>query len=114
MREKIKEIIYSNRHDMWVAFIAIVVVVAFIPLFTYFYFARDLKSSSTIMNRRDTGLVLTDRYNRPFFSFYQAQGKEFVPLSQIPLRTQEAVIAIEDRDFYNHGGFSVQIGRAHV
>ena len=36
-----------------------------------------------------------------------------VPLSEIPIDVQHAVLAAEDRDFYNHGGFSpVGIGRA--
>jgi membrane peptidoglycan carboxypeptidase len=36
-----------------------------------------------------------------------------VPLSEVPLDTQHAVLAAEDRDFYEHGGFSpTGIGRA--
>ena len=36
-----------------------------------------------------------------------------VPLTEIPLTVQQAVLAAEDRDFYAHGGFSITgIGRA--
>ena len=36
-----------------------------------------------------------------------------VPLGDVPIDVQHAVLAAEDRDFYNHGGFSpVGIGRA--
>jgi membrane peptidoglycan carboxypeptidase len=36
-----------------------------------------------------------------------------VPLDQVPLHVQQAVLAAEDRDFYEHGGFSpAGIGRA--
>mgnify|MGYP006271961305 CR=1 FL=1 len=36
-----------------------------------------------------------------------------VDLAQIPADTQHAVLALEDRDFYNHSGFSITgIGRA--
>ena len=36
-----------------------------------------------------------------------------VPLSEVPLDTQHAVLAAEDREFYEHGGFSpAGIGRA--
>ena len=36
-----------------------------------------------------------------------------VPLTEIPLAVQQAVLAAEDRDFYAHGGFSITgIGRA--
>jgi membrane peptidoglycan carboxypeptidase len=36
-----------------------------------------------------------------------------VPLTDIPIEVQQAVLAAEDRDFYNHGGISpLGIGRA--
>jgi membrane peptidoglycan carboxypeptidase len=31
-----------------------------------------------------------------------------VNLEQIPLFSQQAILAAEDRDFYNHGGFSIR------
>lgn len=38
-----------------------------------------------------------------------------VDLAQIPADTQHAVLALEDRDFYNHSGFSITgIGRAVI
>ncbi len=42
-------------------------------------------------------------------------NRESVPLSQIPLTARRAVIAAEDRDFYENGGVSISgIGRAVV
>ena len=36
-----------------------------------------------------------------------------IPLTDVPLHTQQAVLAAEDRNFYEHGGFSpIGIGRA--
>ncbi|MDO8452640.1 MAG: PBP1A family penicillin-binding protein, partial [bacterium] len=83
-------------------------LVAFIPLFTYFYFARDLKSKETIMNRNDTGLVLLDKNDKPFFSFYEARQKTLISLSDIPAFTRQAIISTEDREFYQHPGFSLK------
>jgi membrane peptidoglycan carboxypeptidase len=38
-----------------------------------------------------------------------------VEFSQIPVITQQAMLAAEDRDFYNHGGFSLKgISRAII
>lgn len=91
----------------------VVLVIIFIPLFTYVYFARDLKSKDTIMNRNDTGILLLDRNNKPFFSFYEARVKSPIPLSRIPDVTRHALIASEDKDFYKHPGFSIPaIGRS--
>ncbi len=77
-----------------------------LPFLTYFYFAPDLTSKETIMNRNDSGVILLDRNNHPFFSFYQAKNKLFVPLADIAPFLQESVVAVEDRDFYTHPGFS--------
>lgn len=60
------------------------------------------------MNRNDTGLVLLDRNNKPFFTFYEGHYKDFTSLSEIPKVTQQAVIVEEDKDFYSHAGFSIK------
>jgi membrane peptidoglycan carboxypeptidase len=69
---------------------------------TYFVFARTLSSKEAIMNNNNTGLVLLDRNGKPFFRFYQAHYSEFIPISEIPLEMQDAVISAEDKQFYDH------------
>src|SRR3989344_7173489 len=88
--------------------LALVGVAAFVPVLTYFYFARDLNTRDTIMNRKNTGVILLDRNNKPFFKFYSAHFESHKPLSQIPKVTQEAIISAEDREFYQHPGFSIK------
>lgn len=105
---RLTKLFWQLRVQLSVIFLAIVTVLAFIPVFTYLYFARDLNSKESIMNRNNTGLILLDRKDRPFFTFYEAKYKEFIPLSKIPKHTQQAVIAIEDKEFYEHPGFSVR------
>lgn len=87
--------------------IALLVFFIFSAFFTYFYFARDLKSKDSIMNKNNTGLVLTDRNGKPFFTFYEAKYTKYIPLKDIPPQVQHAVISGEDRDFYHHPGFSI-------
>jgi membrane peptidoglycan carboxypeptidase len=60
------------------------------------------------MNRNSTGIILTDRNDVPFFTFYSAHKKTFVPLADIPDSVKSAVIAAEDKNFYNHPGFSLE------
>lgn len=101
------EIGVTKKHIL-VAFGGFAILLIFVALFTYFYFARDLKSKETVMNRNNTGVLLLDHKEEPFFSFYQAQQKTFVPLDQIPNYMQQAVIAMEDKEFYSHPGFSIR------
>ncbi|QQG44379.1 MAG: penicillin-binding protein [Candidatus Roizmanbacteria bacterium] len=93
---------------LFVIFVAAVMVLALVAVSTYLYFAKDLESKESVMNYKDTGFILFDRNNQPFFTFYQGKYKVFIPLYKIPLHTQQAVIAVEDKDFYNHPGFSIR------
>lgn len=96
------------RQDLLIGFFAILGTLALIPIITYIYFAKDLTTKEKIMNRNDTGVVILDRKNRPFFTFYQARNKKLVPISEIPKLTREAFIALEDKDYYSHPGFSIK------
>ncbi len=95
------------RRDLLVAFFAIVATVAFVPLFTYYVFAQDLGNKESLTSHNDTGVVLLDIKNKPFFSFYKGRIRKDVSLVEIPKVTQQAVIAMEDKTFYQHSGFSI-------
>lgn len=88
-------------------FLGIVIVVVGVPVATYHYFARDLRNQEIILNRRDTGLTLLDTSGEPFFQFYDARSKEDVSLVNIPQSMQDAVVASEDRRFFEHRGYSL-------
>lgn len=96
------------RRDLLVAFFGITFFLCMIPIFTYLYFAADLSPREALISHNDTGLELFDINNKPFFNFYQAKSKHVVPLSSVPVFTQKAIIAIEDKDFYSHQGFSIR------
>lgn len=94
--------------NIFIGVLFIITVLITVPISTYIYFAKDITTKEAIMNKNDTGVLLLDRNNIPFFSFYQAKQKEFIPLYQIPTYVQQAAIASEDREYYQHQGFSVK------
>lgn len=96
------------RRELFVSFVAIVASLAIIPIMTYLYFARDLQTKEGIMNNKDTGIILLDRNNEPFFTLNQANVKSNVTLAQIPKHTIDAIIVSEDREYYTHPGFSIR------
>src|SRR5690606_31757263 len=49
-----------------------------------------------------------DRNGTLLYSFYASRNQSFVPLDQIPQNLKEATIAIEDREFYNHGAIDIR------
>ncbi len=78
-----------------------------IPVATYAYFARDISNKERLMNRNNTGIVLMDKDGESFYSFGTAERREMVPLDDISDDIEKAVIAAEDKNFYEHGGFSI-------
>lgn len=76
------------------------------PLLTYIYYYNDISDQERLMNRNNTGVVLTDKNGETFYSVGRAQHHELVPLSDISDTMKHALLASEDKDFYNHGGFS--------
>lgn len=95
------------------AILAGLALLILIPIATYAYFVQDLSSKERIMNRKNQGVILQDRNGEPFFTLFEARTKNTIPLSEVPEHTQQAFIAVEDREFYNHPGFSLRgIARA--
>lgn len=84
----------------------IAVVMLLIPLLTYAYFARDINDKERLMNRNNTGIVMTDRNGSVIYRTGRSQHRDVVPLDQISDHAKEALISSEDKNFYDHGGFS--------
>lgn len=106
--QNIKRNLTLDTRDVLIALTTSTLFILFVPIFTYIYFAKDLVSKEKVMNRNDTGVTLLDRNSKPFFVFYSAKYKSFIPLSEIPKTTQQAVVTEEDKEFYSHPGFSIK------
>ncbi len=104
----IKKLGIPLRVVLFILSMTAILLILGIPMTTYAYFARDLGSKERIMNRNESGLILLDREGEPFFVFGQAKTRDDVELSDIPEHTINALIAMEDRGFYNHEGFSTR------
>lgn len=76
------------------------------PLITYAYFANVISDPDRLMNYGNTGVVLLDKNGQTFYSFGTADRGERLPLDQISDYTEKALISAEDKNFYEHGGFS--------
>ena len=85
----------------------IIIFVLIIPLLMYTYFALTMGDMETLMNRNNTGVVLRDVHGETFYRTGNAEHRDIVPLENISKYMQQAVVASEDRNFYDHGGFSI-------
>lgn len=85
----------------------ILIILIIIPILTYMYYAKDISDQERLMNRNNTGVVFLDKDGKSFYSVGKAQHEELVPLSDISDDMEHALIASEDKNFYEHGGFSI-------
>lgn len=85
----------------------ILLFVVVIPLLIFAYFALTMGDMETLMNRNNTGVVLKDIHGETFYSSGTAEHREIIPLDKISPYVKDAVVASEDKNFYDHGGVSV-------
>ena len=87
--------------------IPLFIVALVIPFITYLYFARDISNIDRLMNRNTSGVVLYANDGKTvLYDTGQAGRRDLVPLDKIATPVKQAVIASEDKDFYDHNGFS--------
>ncbi len=77
------------------------------PLITYWYFSSVISDPDQLLNYNNTGVVLLDKNGEKFYSVGTADRGERLPLDQISDFTEKALISSEDKNFYDHGGFSL-------
>ncbi len=112
-KEDILHFLKHSRRPIIYGLVGFTAIMLLIPVFTYAYFVRDLSSKENIINKKNEGVVLLDRNDKPFFTLFDARTKNPVELSDLSPYTAQAFIAIEDKEFYNHPGFSIRgFGRA--
>lgn len=59
------------------------------------------------MNRNNTGVVLMDINGETFYKKGRAEHRDMIPLENMSSHVVDAVIASEDKNFYEHSGFSI-------
>lgn len=72
------------------------------------YLSRDLPSLARIQSIEPSLKTLIFAANGDTLDEFYHQNRTLVPLARIPRRLQEAVIATEDRRFYDHYGFDLR------
>ena len=75
----------------------------------FWWFSRDLPSPNKLLEREIAqSTKIYDRKGETIlYEIHGDQKRTLVNLDQIPDYVKEATIAIEDKDFYNHGAFSL-------
>ncbi len=87
--------------------IGFALIFVFIPYTTYRWLVE--LPNPQLLTRRDleTSTKIFDRNGVLLYEIYADQNRSPVPLKEIPDIVKQATIAIEDKEFYHHIGFSV-------
>lgn len=92
--------------------LSIGIVAATNMVYTSIFLDLPLPEELTARQPRVTTKIL-DRNGEVLYRLYEDENRTIIPLADIPLSVIQATIAIEDKDFYNHHGFSIRgISRA--
>lgn len=84
---------------------AIAGVMIFFIMFAVF--SRDLPKPGQVVRREGFSTVVTDREGKVLYDLFSEERRVPVPIDQIPEDLQQATVAIEDKNFYNHRGFDI-------
>lgn len=71
-------------------------------------YANSLSTPLALMSQKKTGTTILDKDGRVIYQGYGAQDRQYVAMDELPGVLQDATIAAEDPEFYNHPGFSWQ------
>lgn len=81
----------------------------FFLLFFYLSILKDLPRPHKLITREQIiSTKIYDREGRLLYKIYRAQNRSLVKLEELPAYLVQATIAIEDKDFYQHQGFSLR------
>jgi hypothetical protein len=75
-----RQIGISPRKLVLYSFLLGLTILILIPIITFAWYFRDLTSKENILTRKNAGIILLDREDKPFFSFYDARRKSFVSI----------------------------------
>jgi len=85
----------------------IIILVGLFCLPVLIYLFKDLPSPTKLTKGFfPVSTEIYDRHHRLLYEIYSQQNRTPVKLNQLPDYVKQATIAIEDKDFYRHGGFA--------
>ncbi len=88
----------------YISFFGAIFGIVFV-LVVFAYFARDLPTPDRVVRRDGFATKIYDRNGKLLYDVFSDQRRTPVDLSVIPIVLRQATVAIEDKDFYKHGGF---------
>jgi 1A family penicillin-binding protein len=106
----------NHRFSFRPFFLLLVFGLLFFVFSIWLYVFKELPSPD-LLSTRPIPLTthIRDRNGNELYKIYRQQNRTLIQLKEIPLTLRQATIAIEDKSFYSHAGFSLEgIVRAFI
>lgn len=104
-----------DRRQFWIRFFGLIstliffslIVLILLTLFSFLVFAKDLPSPYKL-TEKDASLStkIYDRNDKLLYDIYGDKNRALVNWDELPEYVKQAAISIEDKNFYQHSGFS--------
>ena len=78
-----------------------------IPFLSITWIVRDLPTPNKIVQDARYSSTILDKNDKVVYQIFQNKNITPVSLSILPVYVSQATIAIEDKSFFQHGGFSI-------
>lgn len=83
-----------------------VVATFLLSIAVFAWFAKDLPNPNRIVRKEGFSTIIYDREGEALYDVYADENRKPISTEDIPKDLKNAVIAIEDKDFFNHEGYS--------
>lgn len=71
------------------------------------WYSRDLPNPNQIIRREGFSTKIYDRHGELLYDVFGDENRVPISIDEIPEHLKQAVVAIEDKDFYTHEGFDL-------
>lgn len=110
-RRKLRDIRERLRRKSWKNYakyggIVLGAVLILVVIVLFVWLSQDLPSPGKLSQSSENATVFYDRDGKILFEMYKDKNRLPVEFSEIPDSLKQATIAIEDKNFYTHSGFS--------
>lgn len=99
----------------FVASLIMLVVIFLGSVGVFAWYAKDLPNPNKIQRKEGFSTIIYDRDGEELYNIYADENRIPITIDQVPEYLKQATIAIEDKTFYTHQGYSLRgIARAFV
>lgn len=107
-----KVVAFIKDHLLALSIGGLILSVVLISAVIYFFIFKDLPAASSLRDNKTVPLSthMYDRNGKLLYEIYRDQNRTQIYLKDLKPHVYQAVIAIEDKDFYKHKGVSLVSG----